>query len=485
MAPNRFDAHETGAPDPLAAGTEFWRRAGNLAELWWSRQAVFPRRDIAGQRLRRLVDHAREHSAFYRAWYAKVPPAQSLGPDEGAQLLAQLPPVKKAQLMDHFDGWSTDPRVRREELEHFLADRGRIGEKFMGRYYAFKSSGTSGRPGIFLQDSAAMAVYDALVAAHVDAGAIGAAGIGRILAAGGRAALVVATGDHFAGITAWERLRHVLPGARRSFSVLEPLATLVRELNAFAPAFLAAYPSVLWLLAAEREAGRLRIAPALLWSGGEMLAEAARQTIERAFQCRVMNEYGASECLSMAHECAAGCMHVNSEWVILEGVEADGTPTPRGVLSHTVLLTNLANRIQPVIRYDLGDRMVTLAQACGCGDPRPAIRIEGRSDKVLELKTRSRRTVCLAPLAISTVVEEAAGAHRFQVAQVAPDRLVVRFDAQAGAHEALWKSIHGALCTYLAAQSLGNVRVELDAAPPRLDPRSGKLHAVVVERPAH
>jgi phenylacetate-CoA ligase len=478
MVPSPFDAN------PFAAAIEPWRRAAHLAELWWSRHAGLPQRNIAGPRLRQLVDHAREHSPFYRQWYAKVTEPPLLTSRDSADLLAELPPVTKPQLMGHFDEWCTDPRVRRAELERFLADRSNIGGKFLGRYRVWKSSGTSGTPGIFLQDAAALAVYDALVAAHLDAGALGTSGFARIVACGGRAALVAATNDHFASITSWEHARHMIPGvAQRSFSVLEPIATLVRQLNAFAPAFLASYPSVLWLLAAEREAGRLRIAPALLWSGGEMLGESARRAIERAFECRVMNEYGASECLSIAHECAAGCMHVNSEWVILEGVEADGTPTPPGMLSHTVLVTNLANRVQPIIRYDLGDRMVVLPKACACGDPRPAAHLEGRSDAVMELKTRSGALVRLAPLALATVVEEAAGEHRFQLVRAAPHRLAVRLDASARERKATWRKIHDALREYLAAQSLSNVRVSLDSAPPQLDPRSGKLHAVIVEPP--
>ena len=41
--------------------------------------------------------------------------------------------------------------------------------------------------------------------------------------------------------------------------------------------------------------------------------------------------------------------------MILEPVDRDYRPTPPGELSHTVLLTNLANAVQPIIRYDLGD----------------------------------------------------------------------------------------------------------------------------------
>lgn len=56
--------------------------------------------------------------------------------------------------------------------------------------------------------------------------------------------------------------------------------------------------------------------------------------------------------------CRRGRLHVNSDWFILEPIDAAGRPTPPGERSDSVLVTNLANRVQPVIRYDLGDSVV-------------------------------------------------------------------------------------------------------------------------------
>ncbi len=464
---------------PLEAAFGFWQRAGNIAELWWSRHGGLPFTDISAHRFRALLRFARDAAPHYRRLYADLP--------HDAPRLADLPPITKRDLMANFDDCCTDPRIRLEEVERFLANREHIGADFLGRYHVWKSSGTSGSPGIFLQDRPAMSVYDALIVAQIDAVAIGTLAATRLAAGAGRSALVVATGDHFASITSWEHSRRLFPGvARRSFSVLDPLPKLIRDLNEFKPAFLSSYPSVLALLAAEKAAGRLHAAPALLWSGGEFLGEARKRAIESAFGCAVMNEYGASECLCIAYGCPEGWMHVNSEWVILEGVDAHGKPTEPGDLSHTVLLTNLANWVQPIIRYDLGDRMVTRPTPCACGNPLPAIRIEGRTDAVLALKTRAGKTVRLVPLALTTVVEEAVGEQRFQIAQAACDHLVVRMDNQGTGRQraARWKLAHDALRAYLSAQSLGNVRLTLDREPPRLDPRSGKLHSVIVEKHA-
>ena len=111
------------------------------------------------------------------------------------------------------------------------------------------------------------------------------------------------------------------------------------------------------LLAEERIAGRLRIAPSEIWTGGETLSPAMREFVQRAFGCPVANSYGASEFLSLACECAHGALHLNSDWAILEPVDAQGRAVPAGETGATTLLTNLANHVQPLIRYDLGDRV--------------------------------------------------------------------------------------------------------------------------------
>ena len=453
------------------SGIDLWSACGNLASLWWTRHGGVPASGLARHRLDALVRHAREHSPFYRDLYAHLP--------RDGVALADLPSAGKPGLMAEFDRWCTDPRVRLRDIRAFLADPSRIGTRFLGEYWVWKSSGTSAAPGIFLQDSQAMAVYDALVAAQLEELPWSAAA--RALAGGGRAALVVATGGHFASIASWERLHRALPGMdTRAFSILAPLDDLVAGLNAYRPAILAGYASMLAILAAVRRAGRLAIEPALIWSGGERLGAAARRGIEGAFGCTLANEYGASECLSIAHECRQGWQHLHSEWVLLEGIEADGRPTPPGRLSHGTLVTNLANWLQPIIRYRLCDRILAAAQPCACGSVLPAFRVEGRDERTLVFDRGEGAPVRLAPLAIEAVVEAAAGGHPFQVAQVSPGRLALRFEGvKRGA--ALRRGAARALRSWLATQALARVEVVQDEAAPHRERRSGKLRTVVVE----
>ncbi len=44
------------------------------------------------------------------------------------------------------------------------------------------------------------------------------------------------------------------------------------------------------------------------------------------------------------------------------------------------VLTNLANTVQPLIRYDLGDQVTMQTERCMCGSPLPVIEVQGRQD---------------------------------------------------------------------------------------------------------
>lgn len=429
-------------------------------------------------RLAQLLTTAFQASPLYRA---RHPQRSARAPQ-----LQDLEPVSKGELMQHFDDWATDRRITRDSVEAFLASSERVGDAYLGRYLVWTSSGTSGEPGIFVQDEQALAAYDALDVLRLQGlgpGGPPAAGWGP----GQRYAFVAATGGHFAGLASIERLRRLtastlaampwLAPSIRSFSVLQPLDRLGHELQAFAPTVLITYPSCADALAQAQLAGTLRLEPAEVWVGGEQLSDAQRQRIRSAFGARLRNSYGASECYAMAWECAAGCLHLNDDWLVLEPVDRQMRPVPPGEASDSVLLTNLANRTQPLLRYRLGDSVRFLPR-CRCGSAFPAIEVQGRADHTLVLHDARRREVRLLPLALSTVIEEGAGVTQFQLLCTAPQRLELRFETGVADTDAAFKSIRTVLAAYLATHGLDAVRIVHGRAAPLRHPRSGKVERV-------
>jgi phenylacetate-CoA ligase len=303
-----------------------------------------------------------------------------------------------------------------------------------------------------------------------------------LLRRGDRVANVVATGGHYvsAAMMAVARRDRPRPFDRvRVFSAMAPLPDLVRELNDFQPAELIGYPTALTLLAGEQLVGRLAIRPALVGYGGEWLAPAARRRIVAAFGGPIRENYGASEFTRCAWGCMRGGLHVSADWAILEPVDEAYRPVPAGRPSHTVLLTNLANRVQPLIRYDLGDSITVVPGRCACGSPLPRVRVEGRRDEIVYLETPTGEVVPLLPLALLSVVEGAAGVQRCQVIQTGPRALRVRLEMLPEVDgEQVWAEVTHRLRAYLASHGLPMAQVERGAEAVARHPVSGKSRQV-------
>lgn len=445
---------------------------------WDAWYATYVDSDAIGHRQRaRLVDlvaFARARSGYYRDLYRSLPGQ--------VDDLRRVPPVHKPELMARFDEWVTEPTVRRADVERFIADRTRVGEPYAGRHLVATTSGTTGVPAIVLHDPESLRVYGAVAIARASVARFTGRTLWRCARRRGRQAALYSVG-HYVELALIKRIHYAHPSVRTStltLDILSPLPDIVRELNVFQPAVLASFPSMLDLLAREQNEERLRIRPALVMPTGETLTPAVRTRIETAFACVVRNGYGASEAPLLAlSECRHGWLHLNADWHILEPVDAQYQPVPPGQLSDRVLLTNLANRIQPFIRYEMGDRVLVKPDPCPCGSMLPALRVEGRTDEVLRLTTASGTVGDIGPMQLETIVEETPGVYRYQIIQTGSSTLRVCLDARPPADRTrIWSLLESRIRAYLTAQKMSSVRLELADEMPAADPRSGKLRQV-------
>jgi phenylacetate-coenzyme A ligase PaaK-like adenylate-forming protein len=440
------------------------------ATVHTSAEAVAERQQ---RRLAAVISSAIHKSPLYRHLL------KGLGPP--GPRLQDMPVMRKAALMHRFDEWCTDPAIRMDALRRFVADPANVGRPFLDRYVVWESSGSSGEPGLFVQDAAAMAVYDALEALRKP----DLMPLRHLLdpwELSDRTVFVGAVGGHFASTVSIERLRLLNPLlARRlaSVSFLQPIDRLVSDVQDQEPTVIATYPSVAVLLANESIAGCLKISPREIWTGGETLSPSMRRHVEQAFGCRVVNSYGASEFLSLACECGHGSLHLNSDWVILEPVDIHGRPVPAGTAGATTLLTNLANHVQPLIRYDIGDQVTMVAQSCACGSPLPVIEVRGRADDTLHLHGRSSRGIDVLPLALSTVLEEGAGLFDFQLEQQGLGELTLSTSRHGAEATRLLHRARGALAAFLHDQGAADVHIHCCTGRAPRRRRSGKLQRVL------
>ncbi|WP_448609811.1 hypothetical protein [Geodermatophilus sp. URMC 60] len=217
----------------------------HLDRLGWDRARVEAHQQ---RRLRALLAHARAHSRFHAG--------RLDGVDVDRFTLAGLPTMTKAQAMTAFDDLVTDPRLSRDRVEEHLAATGTEAELLLGEYMVLASGGSSGHRGVF--------VYDAAAAVDYLLG-LTRAGLGRLLPGpvppGGMPMAMVAAGR---AVHATRTLPSLFSGdllAVTSVPVTQPVPAIVERLNALQPPLLQGYPSILSVLAAEQDAGRLHIAP--------------------------------------------------------------------------------------------------------------------------------------------------------------------------------------------------------------------------------
>jgi phenylacetate-CoA ligase len=183
-------------------------------------------------------------------------------------------------------------------------------------------------------------------------------------------------------IRAWrDRLfrTRLLPAFEMSEAKLDGF---IDQIRAMRPRMLFGYPSSISLIAqhAEKRGRRmddLGIRVAFVTS--ERLYDHQRAAISKVFGCPVANGYGGRDAGFLAHECPAGGMHITAEDVVLEIVDDAGRPLPRGTAGE-IVVTHLATRDFPFIRYRTGDVGVLDDRACPCGRGLPLLKeVQGRS----------------------------------------------------------------------------------------------------------
>jgi phenylacetate-CoA ligase len=171
----------------------------------------------------------------------------------------------------------------------------------------------------------------------------------------------------------------LLPAFEMSPDKVKGFLDTIRQVR---PRMLFGYPSAFAHLATQAEAqglimSNLGIKVAFVTS--ERLYDHQRELIERVFGCPVANGYGGRDAGFIAHQCPSGGMHITAEDIIVEIVDPAGQSAPGGEAGE-IVVTHLATRDFPFIRYRTGDIGVLDNQTCICGRGLPLLKeIQGRS----------------------------------------------------------------------------------------------------------
>ena len=351
---------------------------------WWDRSRL---RELQFQRLRSLLLHAASHVPYYRRLFADI----GFDPGRVGDLsdLARLPLLTKAAIRAHTDDLRADDALGLARLH---------------------TGGSTGEPLIF----------------HV-----GKERVSRDVAARWRATRWWGVDIGDPEIVVWgspielgaqDRLRALRDRALRTrllpaFEMSEQrLADYVRIIRKMRPVMLFGYPSVLARIARYADLTGQRmddLGVRVAFATAERLYDDQRDSIALAFGCRVANGYGGRDAGFVAHECPAGGMHITAEDIIVEILDDQGKPVRPG-LSGEIVVTHLATRDFPFVRYRTGDMGVLDDGFCPCGRGLPLLKsIEGR---VSDLVIAHDGTV-MHGLALIYVVRDLPGIVQFKIVQ--------------------------------------------------------------------
>jgi phenylacetate-CoA ligase len=350
-----WDEIRRSLQDDLVAGA-----ATHFARLSWNADAI---RAAQREGLARLLAHAAEHSPFHARRLRGID-LDAADPGD----MSALPVMTKADMMAELDDVFTDRRLRRSDVESALTRTRAEPVALLDEYIGLASGGCSGARGVFVLDRGALTGYvNALLRPPPSDHPSPPRGdvVGAIVAA--------PSAVHATGMGAALAGYHLLPATR-------PLRAIVDELNALRPTILLGYASMLARLAIEARAGRLGIHPVQVCPSSEMLLPEMRSAIRVAFDAPVFDLFGSTEGLVGKTGPDDDVFAFNTDMCIVELVDAENRAVPIGVPAAKVLVTNLYNLAQPLIRYELTDTFVRVPDAPDHGYLRA--RVQGRTDEV-------------------------------------------------------------------------------------------------------
>lgn len=296
-----------------------------------SRAAILKLRE---KKFRKILKFAYNNSKFYNNLYSSNNINES---DLSTIDINKIPAVNKDLIIDNFDDVVVKKDITKEEILEFLEKSKDPNELFKGKYHVIHTSGSSGKIGYFLYDKKEWDILFTYITK-----------LYKFSFSKKKTAFIGAAGGHF---TAASSLSWVSKGGLTKLfcepmvlNINKPLDETINRLNNFQPDILTGYFNSLKILAEKKEQGLLNIAPKYLISGGEGIDQRGKNFIEKIFKVPLINMYAFCECffLGIGKKEYNG-IYLRDDLAFIE------------IKDNHLLLTNLVNKTQPIIRYRIDD----------------------------------------------------------------------------------------------------------------------------------
>lgn len=118
-------------------------------------------------------------------------------------------------------------------------------------------------------------------------------------------------------------------------------------------------------------------------TSSEKLTDEMRQTFADVYHCKTFDGWSGVEACGLITECEHGSLHISPDAGLLEVLDDNMQPVAANTVG-TVYCTGFLNYDQPLIRYNIGDKIILSNKQCSCGRHMPVVReILGRVEDVI------------------------------------------------------------------------------------------------------
>ncbi len=351
---------------------------------------------VQQERLTALVDYAREHSPYLREFYKDLPEDYTL---------SDIPVMEKKEFQAHYNEWVTDPELKEDMVRAYLKRGAEDNSLLLGKYTALQTSGSTGDPLPMVRDDYHNKIHGALLRNRLFYGTEP----GFFDHSKHKTAFLVHVSNSASSYGSYLKMRRLHPGFEdniAAYPITDSIDVIVSKLNAFQPEIIVAYPPYLVMLAEEKLKGTLDIPIKMILSSAELLTEESYHRIHDVFGVPILNNYCMTEGgeIAMTHDCPH--LHINEDWIIVEPVDENRKPVKdASEYSSGILVTDLTNYVQPIIRYYVSDSVRIRREDFPCYF-RPVLDIRGRvwdsfelgggkfTTKALEVKAKFQKGLC-------------------------------------------------------------------------------------------
>jgi phenylacetate-CoA ligase len=359
---------------------------------------------LQNKKFNKLLKYAYQNSSFYNRLYK----------NEGIEYkdldnikLKNLPIVNKKKIMDNFNDVLTINNIKKNDIVKFIENNPNPKKMYKNKYFVVHSSGTTGEIGYYIYSNKNWELLKAVGSSRL---------FDSFSLKSKKYVFIGAVDGHYAGISFFlSPVNKIEQLFYEDFLIIDinyPFDSYINKLNEFQPDIISCYPSALDILLDYQKDKKLDINPEHIICGGEPLSIRVVNKVKKHWNISPYNFYGTSESILMGVGIGNDDIYIFDDLVIVE------------IKDEKIMLTNLYNYTQPLIRYEINDLMSKSNTENIKWPFNHVEKISGRSEDLLWLKNNDNEYDFIHPIVV--VELHLKGVQRYQLIKLSDEKIKIK-----------------------------------------------------------